>query len=266
MESHIAEPDGILATYAFNEDVKCSLKGNHLHRQGLVVKTLCEMVLAMERDCGRKSIIGFDGIIRDHDARRRYHTDLRLLSGWLPDAKRRLQDVIRRVKFRTDVLDAIRTELPSLYRELIRRRNSTRGDEVQVTSTQLDRLPKGFGEGAIPRLVGFGILETKVPAQKKLAATLDSYEKLERESPAIDGPSADALRKLASKFDDRFRRLDEWYRETAEFLAEYNLNLALLALGHENAQVIRDGDGWRVSYMWGESALLPRTTFKRQVQ
>ncbi len=256
-ESHIAEGDGIVATYAFDEEVQCSLKGNHKHQKGVVVRTLCDMILCMGYDCGKRSIMGWEEIVRTNERRRRFHADRKIIDNFPSQAKIRLDDISRKVRARIDVVDTLRSDLPSLYQELVTRRRKPHGDEVHPSKQQLKLLPKDFGDGSTPLLVGLNILDSKQTALQNLAATLANYVQLERERPANDGPSAEALRKLASLFNDRAHRLEEWHQETAQFLTENNLNLALLALGRENSRVDREGNGWRMSYMWGESRRLP---------
>ncbi len=246
--------------YAFDENVECSLKGRHKHQQGLVVRTLCGLVLCMGRDCGKQSIIGFEGIIRTTAGRRRFQADLKILENWSGKARVRLDEISRIVQSRTDVVETMRMQLSALYAELFRRwRQGAKGDEVHIKPRNRQRLPEELRDGPTPTflLVGMNVFESKQPALGKLRATLAQYEKLETEAPPIDGPSADALRKLSLLFDDRAQRLEEWRRETVAFLTENNLRLALVALNRDNPHLNREGNGWRVGYMPGESAILP---------
>jgi hypothetical protein len=206
------------------------------------------MVLCMGLDCGKHSIIGFEGVIRESSRRRQYHHDLKRLDKWIEKARLRLIEVQRRIDLRAAAVETLRDDLPKLYTELMKRRKGGARDlEVHTSSDKSQtRL-----------LAGMAILDSKQSALQKLRSVLASYEQLEKSAPAIDGPSAEALRKQAQLFDDRAARLDEWYRETAAFLTEQNFALALFAVGAHDAKIGSDSLNLHVSYMFGGSATIP---------
>jgi hypothetical protein len=259
LERHIADPDGILASYHFDEEVACSLKGSHRHQQGIVVKTLCQMVLCMGLQCGKKSVVGFDGIIRDTRRRARYHANLAALRDWLPNAKKRLHESVKRLRVAEDAQATLKQQLPSLFAELKWRQSRGPSSlEVHIQQAKPKFVPEELEDSPTPtfRLKGLCIIQGKQAAVTQLQSTLTAYEEQERKAPPIDGPSAADLRKIALRFDERLGRLNDWLTDAASFATEDNLALCLIALGRDNSNVSREGMRFRVSYMPDESALI----------
>lgn len=259
-ERHIADPDGILALYSFGQDVECSLKGQHKHRSGLVVKTLCDLILCMGYDCGKLSIVGFENIERTSKARRQFQRDVRHLANWEKGARLRLDSIARRVQACEEIAETMHRHLFDLHVELIaRRKKRAAGTAVTLPKRDRSNLPEEFRNVPDPtiHLVGLAILDSKHAAVNTLRGTLAHYQKLHDDSPPIDGPSADTLRRTATLFRERAESLEDWLNDAISFLSERNLNLALIALGKANSSVRREDGGWRVSYMPGVTALLP---------
>ncbi len=262
-EDHIADPDGILASYAFDTDVLCSLRGRHPHQKGLVVRTLCGLVLAMGMTCGKKHILGFHGIVETSRKRSRFHANLRAITDWVPRAKRRLDLLDRQVKGCDDVASTLKQCLPGLYSELRqRRKDKGKGEEVFLykpgAKPERKKTDENGPAGPTPtaRLVGLAILDNKRPALSHLRKLVAQFEECEREAPPIDGPSAENLRAIGRRFEERAEALASWVQEAAQFLSESNLTLALAAINAHNPQVERQARHWKVSHM-NHSALLP---------
>jgi hypothetical protein len=242
-EMHVADTDGIQAYYEFSEDVPCSLKGRHPHRQGIVVKTLCNLVICMGKDCGKKSVIGFEKIQKAKSARVGYHQNLRLFSRWPADFKGRIHSMRPRLESRESLVITMREHLSALYRMLKERaRQDARGEEVPMS------------HGAM-RLRGLALFRRTIK-YADLERHLSAFQQAERDEPPRDGPSADKLARKIKSGNDAASSADEWLRESAAFLTERNLNLALYALGRDSSSVSVEGRGFRVKYMPGESALL----------
>lgn len=242
-ERHIADPDGIQARYHFETEVKCSLKGEHRHKLGVVVKTLCELVLCMGTTCGRKSIVGFDDILGTIKARSKFEANRMRLADWAPRFAARIEALRKPLAARIDLRETLREHLPDLHAELARRASAgARGREVFIGVQTHELRGLALFRGPPPKI---GDLE------KALAA----FRTLECSMPPVDGPSAEALAKLAASAERKADAVEDWVAEGSRFLTVQNARLALVALGHDAARCDIEGRQLRVSYL-GRSALL----------
>lgn len=259
-EQHIADPDGILARYEFSTEVACSLKGRHRHQIGVVVRTLCDLVICMGRRCGKKSIVGFEDVHRSVARRVRFQGDVAYLDGWTDRFERRIRELERPLATRDELLLTLTKHLPELAAELRRRCDEgARGAEVRVASRDRSgRVPEELRAGTgdqVLRLSGLSLFR-KVPRLARLRSALVAFREQERLAPPLDGGSARELKAMARSADRRADEAAAWVRETTAFLSEANLRLALAALGRDNPVVRAEGHGWRVGYFPGRSALL----------
>lgn len=260
-EKHIADQDGILAYYRFSTKVPCSLKGRHPHQTGLVVQTLCNLVICMGRDCGRKSIIGFQDIWQSADRRIQFQTDCEYLAGWAKRYRARIDLLERPLRARDELAETIRIQLPEMWSDLIdRRRRGAAGLEVIIPAHGPLASPSrlaGKENVHVRRLAGLDIFtKSRRPKFEELRRALGRFEKEERERPPIDGDSALALRRAAKSADTKAAAAEHWIRETSAFLSEENLRLILFVLKKDNPILNAEARGWRVGYMPGRSALL----------
>lgn len=249
-EQHVADLDGILAWYDFPEGIRvpCSLKGRHPHGYGVVVRMLCDIIICMGKVCGKKSIIGFDAVHRSVKARVQFQADERYLDGWVARYKERIADLQRPLRGRHELLATIAQHLPELHSELSRRfAKGPGGAAVEVPRAQAEETR---------HLAGLQLFRKTPPGTDNLERSLSRFDAALRDAPPVDGPAAAALLRMAKAADERADAAQEWVRETAGFLTEQNLALALVALRRENASVQAEGDGIRVRYMPGRSALL----------
>jgi hypothetical protein len=138
--------------------------------------------------------------------------------------------------------------LPELHSELVRRfADGPGGAAVDVRRAQAEETR---------HLGGLQLFRKTPPRVDDLERALQKFEAALREAPPMDGPAAAALLRVAKAAEERADAAREWVRETAGFLTEQNLALALVALRRENASVQAEGNGIRVRYMPGRSALL----------
>lgn len=249
-EQHVADLDGILAWYDFPESIRvpCSLKGRHPHSYGVVVRMLCDIVICMGKDCGKKSIIGFEAVHRSVRTRVQFQTDQRYLDGWPGRFKERIADLQRPLRGRHELLGTMERLLPELYRELARR--CVEGSGGAAVELRRDR------ETETRHLAGLQLFRKTAPQVDDLQRSLSKFEAALRDAPPIDGPAAAALLRMAKAAEQRADAAREWVRETTGFLTEENLALALVALRRESASVQAEPNGIRVGYMPGRSALL----------
>jgi hypothetical protein len=261
---HIADLDDLLAFYDLPEVVvRCSLKGGHPHATGVVVKTLCELIICMGEDCGSESIIGYRAIRAKVNRRRKFRDDQRSLAGWATKFADRIAPLKGQMRLRQKWRDVLQAQLPTLDRELKRLRAlGARGEEVTVKtsgagSAMLPGELKGRVSADVRRLMGLTLLDRNHPMYDSRELSLGRFKELERSSPAVDATAARALAEVARKASNAATKVEAWLRETEAFATLDNLTLALVALAHDNPQVAIEVGGLRVSYMPGESGLFP---------
>jgi hypothetical protein len=260
---HIAALDDLLAFYDLPEhDVHCSLRGGHRHGRGVVVRTLCELVICMGEDCGEDSIIGYKEIRSRARRRRKFRDQKRSLSGWAEGFAARIAPLRLQCRLRQKWRDVLHVQLPTLERELKERYSlGARGEEVTVKIAGSDSamMPEELGgrvTADVRRLVGLSVVMPHPPQYDSLEAALSRFKSLERTSPAVDAPSAQALDELARSASKAATKVESWVRDTQALVSVENLRLALFALGRDSATVTQEPGGLRVSYMPGETGLL----------
>lgn len=261
-EQHVADLDGVLARYQFDEDVRCSFKGRHPHRTGLVVRMLCGQVLAMGFDCGEKSILGFEAVRTSVRVRERFRTDREAVEKFEERYRRRIAAIQRPLRARLRTREVLQAQLRDLFLLLHGRCHSAEpGTAVKV------RRNAGPGEESIEHLVGLDLFIDRPFTSDSLESELQAYVDELRANPPIDGPSARHLRGLAEKVRRHVERAEDWLRDTEGFLSERNLMLALIALGRDSPLVEAVPEGIRVGYMPGARATLETwPPFKTQVR
>lgn len=118
---HAAVRDGVLAKYEFDDEVRCSFPGRHPHQRGLVVRTLCGIVLCMGSVCGKKHVAGFDqverGIRNDAESLTRRRAIETRPQGLLD----RLRYDDRRIDSLFGLKERARSALPRLAEAMVRR-------------------------------------------------------------------------------------------------------------------------------------------------
>ncbi len=241
---HIAEGDGILARYEFPREVRCSLKGDHLHKQGIVVRMLCGVTLCMGFKCGERSIIGFKDILQDYRRRRKYAADRGTIGSWAEQFRLRIATLAPALQQCRELEEALRLKLPELQRELMRRHKlGARGLEVTIPA---DRV--GAKEDQLHHLAGLQLLDARKHDPARLRGCLEEFIAQHERQPPVDGPSAKALMAIADKGNRRANRDRDWINQAAAFTTDANLRLALLAAGLDAPTIEATARGWRLCY------------------
>jgi hypothetical protein len=243
-ELHSADADGILAHYALSEEVRCSLKGRHLHRKGLMVQALCGLTLCMGFDCGKKSIIGFDQLEAEYKRRTTFQQDVYYVGKWAGEFEQRLAVLRPRIKVVREIASVLRSRLPDLHSILDKRRKEKK---LKV------KLPDHAGSKA---LVGMAILDADARDLAKLERILREFQRAYAQDPPITGSACAALMRRAKEGNRAADNMDAWLRDAGEFVSEENLSLALVALG-QNGEVSASSEGVKVRYLGSLEALLP---------
>lgn len=259
---HIADLDGILAFYDLPETiVPCSLQGAHKHGFGVVVTTLCKLILRMGKDCGKASIIRFKDVLTDVRRRRDFHNEKRSLDGWTDRYQERIRELRGPVQLRADWRDVLRIHLAELSRELEgRRERGADGNRVTVRgplprADLPDELKAGAGED-VRYLRGMALFDRDVPSIGELELALARFRFEAEGTPLVSGEIARRLSKLAAKADGLAIAAETWVRETSEFINLDNLRLALIALGRADARVDNLGTNeLEISYAGARAAL-----------
>lgn len=224
-EQHSAETDGILAYYEFGEvRVECSLKGRHRHGKGLVVRTLCDLVLCMGSWCGRKSIVNFEKLDADFKRRTSYQSDVAVLLPWPERFERRLQELLPALRAIVSMRTKIHGLLPELFRAVEQQRKRSGASEVRGL-VLVDAPPEAH------RLEGF-LIEFRVESAA---------------NPPIDGASASALMERTRLADRSLDDAVRWVREAGDFFTEANLRRALTTLGADG-KLEKVPEGFALSY------------------
>lgn len=252
-EKHAGDRDGILAQYAFETDVPCSNVGRHPHRNGLVVRMLCGVILCMGRICGKDSIIGFDGILQDVSRRQKFTQDRAYLAGWASRAEAQLAELRGPARVRNEVLAQMEHVPLILDRLAERAKASGRSAEVLITTERKNLEGKVVKDQTRHEIAGLALFRGKLPEVADIERHLHQFQSF---MAPTDAESAKPLLTIARRADKLLERLRLSIREARAFVTEANLQIVLAGTRAPGGVVVKEGSVLRLHYL-GHDARLP---------
>lgn len=230
-ETHQAHVHGLLHWYTdLDSDVSCCFPDRRAHRNGYIVRTLCNRVLNIGRICGGKHIVGLGELMAYASKLDRYAKDLQLIEHeptQLAIDVAHLSEELSRV---------------SVFREHCEHKLPRLASRMCNGPADVRRMTQD-GEKSFGRLDGMAIWG-KIPAQHAAREFDVLREDIARSFEEEGELSKEAARSLARRLErirDELNQAEPWLRECRRFFDNNNLTLALVASGLDTTVNVAKG-------------------------
>lgn len=245
---HLVVPAGMVAEYdAGSERWHCSY-GNHSHKSGLLVRSLCRRLLSLANyKCGKESLVGFAAVADEWRLLSRLEAERHLQVSRPREMLERSAAIFADATEYTRGLNDLHQHIPALRLAMFEALTHRNRRNVEVPVEELDHsLGRRVEKQQLRTLRGLEFFRRCNP--EELAAVRADVEAYAHE---MNGPpvSRDDLERVSSereRLETKLDRLEDWIREASSFWSGDNLSVACFAAFGRDLLKVVEIDGSRI--------------------